>query len=329
MLIRSLLTLLINISIVQHYAAAQTTAPSFDRAKDVIYGRSWGTSLTMDVFTPPKAKRNGIGLIWVVSGGWYSAPEAINGMTMNWFLNPMIDRGYTVFAVCHGSAPRFTIPEAINDVNRAVRYIRYHANDYNIDPDRIGIFGGSAGGHLSVSQGVNPLPPNEKSPDPVDKTPSNVQAVGCFFPPTDFLNYGEEGKLAVGAGGLLLPFQASFDYRTFDDKSRKFVTVTDDAKIREITRAISPLYHVDPKDPPILIIHGDADVLVPYEQATRIIKKLEEAGVPNKLVTKPAAGHGWTDIHKDTPAITDWFDAQLLKTTPATTQATTQASADK
>ena len=58
--------------------AAQATAPTFDRTKDVIYGRSWGTSLTMDVFTP-KTNKNGVGLIWVVSGGWYSSPDAING----------------------------------------------------------------------------------------------------------------------------------------------------------------------------------------------------------------------------------------------------------
>jgi len=325
MLLRSLITFVINVSIVQHYAAAQAIAPSYDRVKDVIYGRSWGTSLTMDVFTP-KANRNGVGLILVVSGGWYSSPDAINGNMMTWFIKPMTDRGYIVFAVCHGSAPRFTIPEAISDVNRAVRYIRYHAKDYSIDPDRLGIFGGSAGGHLSVTQGVNPLPPNEKSPDPVDKTSSAVQCVGCFFPPTDFLNYGAEGKMAVGAGGILLPFQASFDYRTFDDKVKKFVTVTDDQKIREITRNISPLYFVDPKDPPILVIHGDADVLVPYEQATRLMKKLEEAGVDHKLITKPGANHGWLGVEKDTLTIADWFDAKLLKKTPATTQATTTES---
>jgi dipeptidyl aminopeptidase/acylaminoacyl peptidase len=98
--------------------------------------------------------------------------------------------------------------------------------------------------------------------------------------------------------------------------------VTDEKKIREITRSISPLYFVDPKDPPILVIHGDADVLVPYEQATRFMEKLEEAGVEHKLVTKPGAGHGWANIQKDTPTIADWFDAKLLTKTPATTQAT-------
>ena len=327
MVLRSLLTLVVNLAIVNHYAAAQTqpaAAPQFDRARDVIYGRSWGTSLTMDVFTP-KETRNGIGVIWVVSGGWYFAPEAINDSTINWFAKPLLDRGYTVFAVCHGSAPRFTIPEAINDLNRGVRFIRHNAKKYGIDPNRIGIYGGSAGGHLSVTQGVNPAPANEKAPDPIDRVPSTVQAVGVFFPPTDFLNYGEEGKSAIGAGGILKDFQASFDFRVLDAPTRKFVTVTDESKIRDIATAISPIYHVDPKDPPTLIIHGDADVLVPYEQATRIMKKFEEAKVEAKLITKPGANHGWAGMDKDTGTIADWFDQHLAKKTPATTQAAPQA----
>src|SRR5688500_2671305 len=117
MVLRSLLTLFVNLAIVNHYASAQTqpaAVPQFDRARDVIYGRSWGTSLTMDVFTPPKDKRNGIGVIWVVSGGWYSAPEAINDSTIHWFAQPPLDRGYTVLAVCHGPTTTSTTHEAGN-----------------------------------------------------------------------------------------------------------------------------------------------------------------------------------------------------------------------
>ena len=79
-------------------------------------------------------------------------------------------------------------------MNRAVRFIRYHAKDYTIDPDRIGITGGSAGGHLSLMQGTAGDAGDPKAKDPVDRTSSRVQAVACFFPPTDFLNWGEKGK---------------------------------------------------------------------------------------------------------------------------------------
>ena len=91
-------------------------------------------ALTMDVFTPVKDTR-GIGIIMVVSGGFFSSRESI----FPTFVRPLTDRGYTVFAVLHGSQPRYTIPEIVQDINRAVRFIRYHAREYGIDPDRIGI----------------------------------------------------------------------------------------------------------------------------------------------------------------------------------------------
>lgn len=322
MLLRSLLILVGHMLIVHQVAAGQAQAPeeTYDRTRDVIYGRSWGMSLTMDVFAP-KQERNGLGVIWVVSGGWYSAPEAITPVNVHLFVKPILDRGYTVFAVCHGSAPRFTIPEAIADLNRAVRFIRHNAKRYDINPDRIGIYGGSAGGHLSVTQGVNPAPPNENAPDPVDRVPSTVQAVAAFFPPTDFLNYGAENKSAIGAGGILKDFQASFEFRVLDAPSRRFVPVTDDEQVRAIATQISPIYHVDTNDPPTLLIHGDADVLVPYEQATRMMQKFEEAKVEAKLITKPAANHGWAGMEMDTATIGQWLDEHLAKKTPATTQA--------
>src|SRR5260221_4773981 len=120
----------------------------FTRTEDVIYGRKFGTALTLDVFTP-NARPNGAAVILAVSGGWFSAHEGIN----TGFFNEYLKRGYTVFAVVHGSQPKFTIPEVLDDMHRAVRYIRSRADDFKIDPDRIGITGGSAGGHLSLMQG--------------------------------------------------------------------------------------------------------------------------------------------------------------------------------
>ena len=101
-------------------------------------------------------------------------------------IDELLKRGYTVFAVVHGSQPRFTIPEIVKDMNRAVRFIRFHAKDYHIDPDRIGITGGSAGGHLSLMQGTAGDTGDKNAKDPVDQTSSRVQAVGCFFPAHGF-----------------------------------------------------------------------------------------------------------------------------------------------
>lgn len=279
--------------------------PNYTRQEDIIYGRKFGTALTMDVFTP-KEKANGAGIIYVVSGGWFSGHEAVRPELAQPFLN----RGYTVFAVVHGSNPKFTIPEAIADLNRSVRYIRHRAADFKVDPERLGIAGGSAGGHLSLMQGMAGTPGNPDAKDPVDKQSSRIQAVACFFPPTDFLNYGKPGENAMGRG-ILANFRAAFDIQEFDNEKKEFVEITDEARVTELAKQISPFYHVSQDDPPTLIIHGDADKLVPIQQAQLVMDKLEEFNIPHELVVRPGAAHGWPTIGQDFNILADWFDKHL------------------
>lgn len=283
---------------------ARGDEPPFKRTEDVIYGRKYGVALTMDVFTPKEP--NHAAVVLVVSGGWFSAHEVINTV---WF-NPALNHGYTIFAVVHGSQPKFTIPEILSDMNRSIRYIRHHAADYGIDPGRIGIMGGSAGGHLSLMQGTAGSAGDPKAADPVDRENSRVQAVACLFPPTDFLNYGKPGENALGRG-ILKDFRAPFDFAELDAPTRHFVTITDEAKILVIGKEISPINHVSADDPPTLIIHGDADVLVPLQQSQIIVEKLKAAGVKAKLIVKPGAGHGWVDLQPDLEKMAEWFDENL------------------
>ena len=290
-------------------AVAADVKPAFERKEDVVYGRKFGTALTLDVFTPTEGA-NGIGVIAVVSGGWFSAHDSVPGIAV--FLKDLLTRGYTVFAVVHGSQPKYTIPEIILDINRAVRYVRHHAKEYRIDPERLGIYGGSAGGHLSLMQGLAGGRGDPNARDAVEKESSRVQAVACFFPPTDFLNYGKEGENALGRG-VLAAYKAPFDFHEFDKKTNSFVPITDEKKVLEIGRQISPITHVSREAPPILIIHGDADKLVPIQQAEILVKKLKEAGAEAKLIVKPGAAHGWPDMAKDMVHIADWFDAHLKK----------------
>ena len=281
--------------------------PSSTRKQDVIYGRKGGVVLTMDVFTP-KQSPSGAAVIFAVSGGWFSAHEAINPL----FYDELLKRGYTVFAVVHGSQPKYVIPEILQDMHRAVRYIRHNAKEFGIDPNRIGITGASAGGHLSLMQGTAGDLGDPKAKDPVDRESSRVHAVACFFPPTDFLNYGETGKTLLGndtAKGIRAPF----DFQEFDEKTRAFVLIVDQEKRIEIGRQLSPAYHVSADDPPTFIMHGDADPLVPLQQSQLIIEKLKEAQVPCELVVKPGGAHPWPDIGEDIPTLADWFDKYLAK----------------
>lgn len=282
--------------------AAGRAGDAVDRKQDVIYGRKHGMALTLDVFTPKE--KNGLGVIWVVSGGWFSSHAAINPG----FIREFTDRGYTVFAVVHGSQPKFTIPEILDDMHRAVRFVRHSAKHHGIDPEKIGIFGGSAGGHLSLMQGTGGRRGDVKSKDIIDGLSSRVQAVACFFPPTDFLNYGKDGEEAIGTG-VLKGFPAPFDFHKLVDKS--YVPITDPEERRTIGRAISPAHHVTKETPPTLIIHGDADKLVPIQQAELFVKAADKVGATAKLVRREGQGHGWKDLPKDLSLFADWFDQHL------------------
>ncbi len=278
----------------------------FERKSDVIYGRKYGTALTMDVFRP-KTGANGAAVVLLVSGGYFSSHEAISPV----FFLPLLNRGYTVFAVVHGSQPRYNVSEIIVDVNRAVRFIRHHAKDYAIDPDRIGATGASAGGHLSLVLGTMGQPGDPDAKDPVDRESSRVQAVACFFPPTDFLNYGKPGQEMLHPKDFGQMFRPAFDYREVDRAENLWVSITDDDKLRAIARKNSPAWHVTPDDAPTLIFHGDADNLVPLQQSEWIVEKLKAAKVDAKLVVKPGAGHGWLTMINDMNDFADWFDAHL------------------
>jgi acetyl esterase/lipase len=273
--------------------AVKAGAADFTRTEDVIYGRKFGTALTMDVFQPAKPK--GLGIAFMVSGGWFSAHESVNGA----FYKPFLDHGYTVFAVVHGSQPKFTIPEIEQDIHRAIRFIRHNAKKYHIDPDHIGISGASAGGHLSLMMAVKGTNGPAGAKDPIDRESSEIQCVACFFPPTDFLNYSKPGDEALG-NGVLKQFKPAFGPRADDEQDRL-----------KLEREVSPIYFVHSNMPPILIFHGDADTLVPIYQAKTFLKRCEEVGGVTKLVVREGKGHGWGNIMQDVELCADWFDEHL------------------
>src|ERR1700722_2814819 len=229
------------------YAQPKT---DFTRIEDVIYARKYGTALTMDVFQP--AKPNGIGILWMVSGGFFSAHENINPGAYQ----PLLERGYTVVAVVDGSQPKYTITEIERDIHRAVRFVRHNSAKYNVDPNHLGITGGSAGGHLSLTIGTQGGPGDPGAKDPVDRESSAVQCVACFYPPTDFLNWSKAGDDGVGFGPTV-KHQAAFGPRSYSSEDRK-----------QLGQEISPIYFVRARMAPALVMHGDADTEVPLYTAT-------------------------------------------------------------
>jgi acetyl esterase/lipase len=285
--------------------APAAQAPAYTRTADVVYARKLGVALTLDVFQPTAVPANGAAVIALVSGGWKSTHEGINPSAYA----PYLARGYTVFAVVHGSQPKFILAEIVPDIHRAVRFIRTHAARWQINPDRVGITGSSAGGHLSLTLGTQGGPGQPDAKDPVDRASSAIQAVACFYPPTDFLNYGRDGEIAVGVG-ILKDYPPAFgpDAATPEGRQR-------------LGEQFSPARFVSAKTAPTLIIHGDADPLVPIQQSQLFVQRATAAGARAVLVTRPGAAHGgktWTTINADRALFADWFD-QYLRGLPAPT----------
>jgi acetyl esterase/lipase len=266
----------------------------FTRTEDIIYGRKFGVALTMDLFRPQKPNRAAV--LFMVSGGFFSAKEAINAK----MYKPFLDHGYTVFAIVHGSQPKFVIPEITQDIHRAVRFVRHNAEKYGVDSMKFGIAGASAGGHLSLTMATQGRKGSADAKDPIDRESSEVQAVACFFPPTDFLNYGSSEVDAVGVG-ILAGFKAAFGPKSDTPESRQVYG-----------KEISPIYFLHTNTPPTLIIHGDADKLVPFQQAEIFITKAKGLGVKAELVRREGKEHGWARIEDDIEVLAKWFDQHLL-----------------
>ncbi len=289
--------------------SADAAAPRV-RISDVIYGRKDGMALTMDVLKPPEA--NGAAVIWVASGGLRSNHGMIAGDGFVRYVEPLLKRGYTVFAVVHGSMPKYEIREITADFHRAVQFIRHHAKDFGIDPNRVGISGGSSGGSLSLLIGTTGRVSNPKARDPVERQSSRVQAVACFYPGTDWVNFEREGISVLGVCQRLGLIEG-FRFRRFDPTAKEHVLITNPKQVEELLREYSPINRVTAESAPTLIIHGDKDDLVPLDQSERMIAKLKAAGVTAELVVKKGEGHGWGNQTVDMERFADWYDKHLAR----------------
>jgi len=251
--------------------------------RDVIYGRREGMALTYDVFKPVK-NANGALVVNMVSAGWRSSwgPPEERQARYQW----LIDKGFTVVALYHSSAPRFKVPDAVADVRLGMRHIKLHAADYGADPRRIGAWGASAGGHLALVAGMMADDGDPAAANPLERGGNRIAAVVAYFPPADL------AALAALFQGR--PRTGAID---FDDK---------------LIPSVSPILAVDAHDPPTLILHGDADVGVPPAQAQAMHAALDKAGVKNALKMYPGAGHDF--YVKGDPAKTDAYATDAMNT---------------
>jgi acetyl esterase/lipase len=256
---------------------------------DVVYGHKDGLALTFDVLAPPNA--NGAAVLSLQSGGWYSnwAPPE-KRIDSN---RPLLNEGITVLIVHHGSAPKYAVPDAVADVRRCVRFVRMNAGELGIDPARIGVIGGSAGGHLTLMLATTGDDGDPQAEDPVLRQSSRISCGVSYYPPTDLRGWTTNPPEMIKKEPLLGP-PLEFDADLEDD--------------------VSPLLHVTSDDAPVLMIHGDLDKLVPVSHSQNIVPKFEEAKVGSELLVVTGAKHGYSDEQKKTivvPAMVKWFKEHL------------------
>ena len=255
---------------------------------DVVYGHKYGMALTFDVYKPQE-ESNGAGVLFMHSGGWYSRWSPPNPQGP--LFAPLLERGFTVFAVRHGSSPKFSIPEAVEDVRRSVRFIRANADRFGVDPQRLGVYGASAGGHLSLMLGTASDEGNPAAKDPVLRVSDRVQAVVAWVAPTDL-------TVMVWEHPEHLPAYDRFPALELDLVA---------------AGQHSPIMHVTPDDAPTLLVVGAQDELVPMSHSQNIAEAFQEQEVASKLVVFDEAGHAFPKPEHDRAMneLVDWFQTHL------------------
>ena len=258
---------LILIICLSRYAFAETKVE-----KNVIYGMFSGLGMTMDVYYPENP--NGYGIIFISGSAWTSElsldakPLTESGQELIYAV-PLADAGYTVFNINHRTAPRFRYPAPVEDVQRAVRYIRHHAEKFDIDPSAIGGMGGSSGAHLISLLGTMNGDGNSNDSNPVNRESAKLQVVVTRASPTDLRT---------------VPSAPLFGYRTNAAKHGSIES--------KLLDEASPIKYVTSDDAAFLLIHGDADTVVPYEWSVAMYNKLKAVGVESNLITIVGGGHG-------------------------------------
>lgn len=281
---------------------------------NVVYGMYSGLALLMDIYHPEQP--NGYAVIFILGSGWH-APLAYNATALkdrapnNTFVQKLNEAGYIVFAINHRAAPRFRYPAAVEDAQRAVRFVRHHAQRYGIRPDRIGGVGGSSGGHLVSMLGTLDGRGNSEDPDPVNRESAKLQCVIARAAPSDL------AKIKTEAG--LSAVTSFVGFSAFGIRLQGTEAAT--AEIKTYLE-VSPVTHVSADDAPFLLIHGDADSTVPFEQAELMEQALKKAGVEVKLVRIPGGGHGANfEAAKNPPdflgEMVRWLDHHLRVSTGA------------
>jgi alpha-L-fucosidase 2 len=256
--------------------AADPRKPAED---GLVYGEADGQKLTMDYYGPRGPGVHPIAI--VIHGGGYQRGDSKAGSEAYCadFLAPA---GYAVFSINYRLAPKYPYPYMVYDVERAIRYLRHNSRNWNADPRKIALVGGSAGGFLSNMAGLLGAPGDPKAADPVDRESAKVQAVVTLFAQSSFATV----PLNADVHALLDPL--------IRQKGE-----------REALKEASPITYVTKNAPPFLLIQGDKDEYIPFTEDTNLQTALRNVGVKCDIIRIPNGTHG-TGAWHTIPGVPDW-----------------------
>jgi acetyl esterase/lipase len=287
--------------------AAQTTAQTKGKGpklpegttehRDLRYGEHKERN-TLDLFVPKSDKPLPL-IIWVHGGAWQSGSKAGNNPALQF-----LAKGYAVAAINYRLSQHAIYPAQIQDCKEAVRLLRASARKYNLDPDRFGAWGASAGGHLVALMGTTAGEKDLARADSPRKDVSDrVQCVVDFFGPIDLT------RMAAQAGP-----NSKLDHDAPNSPESKLVGGPIQENKKKAATA-NPINFVDKEDAPVLMLHGDADPLVPLGQSEIFLDALKKAGVAAELVVIKGGGHGGAGFgsKENLQKIESFFDTHLKK----------------
>jgi acetyl esterase/lipase len=268
---------------------AEEALHKVESESDIIYGRGGETDLKLDLARPADLKSAAPAVVCIHGGGWRGGKrQDLTSLTKY-----LAERGYVAATITYRLTPQHRFPAQIEDCKAAVRWVRANAKKYNINPDKIGAIGFSAGGHLSCMLGTTDANDQLEGSGGNPEQSSRVQAVVSYFGPTDFTTKDWSENVEET---FLIPLTGS----TFEEKPEAY-------------KRASPLVYATKDDAPTLFFHGDRDVLVQVRQSKVLADKLKELGVDSKLEVLQGEGHGWSGKKLDETLATGakFFDEKL------------------
>ena len=272
----------------------KSSVADFELLRDVVFGQGGGRDLTMHIVLPKNKSDKPLPVyVWIHGGGWQGGKKD-GGLGK---VIPLVRSGFVGATIEYRLTGEAAFPAQIEDCKCAIRYLRAHAEKYNLDVNRIAVGGSSAGGHLvalmGTSGGVKELEGNGGWPD----QSSSVQAVVDLYGPTDFQAF-------VTTTG--------FEHHNKDGSPEsKLLGGGEVSKNPAGIKRVNPITYVDKDDPPFLIIHGSDDRTVPSNQSKLMHKSLQAAGVVTTLHMIDGAGHGGPEFAE--PEINNMQKSFLLK----------------